>query len=252
MNISVNKTINYLKLMKTIKQISIFALLLFAVTSCFEDFTIRGNGVTETQVRTVAAFNKVKSSGDFEVQITKGDELEVLIDAEENILPYIGTSVTDNTLLIDIPGLHNVKNRMPMSVYITVPELMSVKQSGSGNISTDYFSAETMEFFISGSGSISSEVDAGVLYATISGSGSLLISGDSGESNLTISGSGNIDNSNLIVNKCNAFISGSGNMQVKALQSINAKISGSGNIYYYGNPIIELSISGSGKAIPAR
>ena len=252
MNISENKTINYLKLMKTIKHFSIFALLLFAATSCFEDFTIRGNGVTANQLRTVTAFNKVKSSGDFEVQITKGDQLEVLINAEENILPYISTSVTDNTLLIDIPGLHNVKNRMPMTVYITIPELISVKQSGSGNISADYFTAETMELFISGSGSISSAVDADVLYATISGSGSLLISGDSGESNLTISGSGNIDSSNLMVNKCNAHISGSGNMQVNALKSLYARISGSGNIYYYGNPNIELSISGSGKAIPTR
>ena len=238
--------------MKTIKQFSFFIVLLFAATSCFEDFSIHGNGVSATQARSVPGFDKVKSSGSFDVHITKGDELEVIVSAEENILPYIETSVSDNTLLIDIPGFHNVRNRLPMDVYITVPELRSVKQSGSGNITTDYFSTDRMDFFISGSGTISAQVDANVLDAGISGSGWLIIAGDANQSNLSISGSGNIDTSNLVVNNCSAHISGSGNMQVYAAKTIYAKISGSGNIYYIGSPAIELNVSGSGKVIPVR
>lgn len=236
--------------MKTIKQFSFFAFILFAATSCIEDFSIRGNGIEATETRIVSPFSKVISSGDFEVQIKKGDKLEVVVNAEENIIQYIETSVNDNTLLIDIPGWHNVKHRLPMNIYITVPELAGVKQSGSGNIITDYFSTDKMELFISGSGSISTIVDANVLEAGISGSGLLMISGDSNQSNLSISGSGNIDSSNLTVNYCNAHISGSGNMKVHAEKSLFAKISGSGNIYYTGNPGIEVSISGSGKVIP--
>lgn len=227
-------------------------MLLFAATSCLEEFSIHGNGISATQARSVSGFDKVKSSGSFDVHITKGDELEVLVSAEENILPYIETSVSDNTLLIDIRGLHNVKNRLPMEVYITIPELISVTQSGSGNIITDYFTAERMGFFISGSGSISTQVDANVVDAAISGSGWLLVTGDANQSNLSISGSGNIDSFNLEVNNCNAHISGSGNMQVNAEKSLYAKISGSGNVYYAGSPNIELNVSGSGKVVPVR
>lgn len=235
--------------MKTIKQLTFFAVLLFAATGCIDDFTIRGNGIAATQGRLVPVFDKVKSSGDFQVHITKGNELEVVINAEENLLPYIETSVSGNTLLIDIPGLHNVRNRLPMNVYITVPTLAGVKQSGSGNITTDYFSTDKMELFISGSGSISTAVDANIVDATISGSGWMKIAGDSNQSNLSISGSGNIDSYNLMVNYCNTNISGSGNVHVYALKSIYARISGSGNVFYTGTPIIETSISGSGKII---
>jgi hypothetical protein len=235
--------------MKTIKQFSFFALLLFAATSCIEEFNIRGNGVEATEERSVSMFNKIRTSGDFDIQIINGDELEVLVTAEENILPYIGTSVSNNTLLIDIQGMHNVKNRLPMSVLITVPQLVSVKQSGSGSITTDYFSGDEMEFSLSGSGSISADVDADLVVASISGSGWILITGDSKESELFISGSGNIDSSDLTVDNCNAHISGSGNMQVNATKFITAKISGSGNVYYKGNPVTDSNISGSGKLI---
>lgn len=235
--------------MKTIKQFTFYIVLLFAATSCIEDFTIRGNGIAATQGRLVPVFNKVISSGDFQVHITKGNEFEVVINAEENLLPYIETSVSGNTLLIDIQGLHNVRNRLPMNVYITVPTLTSIKQSGSGNITTDYFTTEKMQLFISGSGSISTAVDANLVEATISGSGWMKIAGDSNQSDLAISGSGNIDSYNLLVNYCNSNISGSGNMQVYVLKSIYARISGSGNVYYTGNPTIETNISGSGKII---
>ncbi len=235
--------------MKTIKQFSFFTLLLFAATSCIEEFNIRGNGVEATEERAVSMFNKIKSSGDFDIQIINGDELEVLVTAEENILPYIGTSVSNNTLQIDIQGMHNVRNRLPMSVLITVPQLVSVKQSGSGSITADYFSGDEMEFSLSGSGSISADVDADLVVASISGSGWILITGDSNESELNISGSGNIDSSELTVDNCNAHISGSGNMQVNALKLITARISGSGNVYYTGNPVTEANISGSGKLV---
>jgi hypothetical protein len=235
--------------MKTIKQFTFYTLLLLAATSCIDDITIRGNGIVATQGRSVSGFDKVMSSGNFEVHITKGNGFELVLNAEENILPYIETSISGNTLLIDIPGLHNVRNRLPMKVFITVPTLTGVKQSGSGNITTDYFTTDKMELFISGSGSISTAVDANIVDAFISGSGWLKIAGDANQSNLSISGSGNIDSYDLIVNNCDAIISGSGYMQVHAIQSIYAKISGSGNIYYSGNPDIETNISGSGKVI---
>lgn len=238
--------------MKTIKQLTVYSLLFVLATSCMEQFSIKGNGHDSTEERSVSAFNKVKSSGSFDIVITYGDNLEVLVNAEENIIPYIETSVSNNTLLIDIRGTNSVRNRLPMKVYITIPELAGVKQSGSGSITTDYFIAEKMELSISGSGSISTEVDADIVEAAISGSGWMLLSGNVGQSILNISGSGNINCSEMLVQSCNAHISGSGDMQVNAEESIYARISGSGSLYYQGNPKIETSISGSGKIIPAR
>ena len=196
--------------MKTIKQFSVYILLFFLATGCIDHLNIKGNGIEVTEERAVSSFNKVKSSGSFDVQIMNGDQMEVLVSAEENILPYIETSVSNHTLLIDIPGWNNVRNRLPMTVFITIPELESVKQSGSGTIVTDYFESEKVELFISGSGSIATEIDAEILEAGVSGSGWIMVSGNAIQSNLAISGSGNINSSELFVENCNAHISGQG------------------------------------------
>ncbi len=237
--------------MKTIKHLlfcSAFAMLL-ATTGCIEDFTIHGNGIEATEGRIVGEFSELKSSGSFDVHITEGVEYEVVVNAESNIIPYIETYVRGNTLEIDIRGLHNMKNRLPMEVFVTTPYMGSIKQSGSGIITSDYFTVEDFEVFISGSGRISTAVDANSINAGISGSGVLEITGVANMANYSISGSGKIESDNLSLNDCNAIISGSGDMYVNASESIDARISGSGNVYYYGNPSIETHISGSGRII---
>lgn len=239
--------------MKTIKHLFFYSALalLFANTSCIEDFTIRGNGIEASEGRMVSNFDKLKSSGSFDVHITNGDTYEVVVNAESNIVPYIETYVSGSTLNIDIRGMHNVKNRLPMEVYVTVPSLRSIKQSGSGNITSDFFTADKFELFISGSGKISAAVEADEVHASISGSGQLDISGEATTTNYSISGSGRIYSDNLDSHDCYAAISGSGDMYVNASNLINAHISGSGTLFYYGNPSLESHISGSGRIIKA-
>jgi hypothetical protein len=235
--------------MKTIKHLIFGSLLVLASTSCIDRFVIEGNGVVNSEERDLVSFSKVKSAGNFEVYITHGNTPEVVVEAEQTILPYIETSVSGGTLLIDIPGWNTVINHRPMKVFITTPYLESVKLSGSGSIETEYFETDVMEFFVSGSGSISSVVTADYIEAGISGSGSISISGDAGNTKFNISGSGSIYANNFACENCQAFISGSGNMRVFAVESLRVDISGSGNVYYKGNPDVDYHVSGSGKVI---
>lgn len=236
--------------MKTIKQLFFgAAILLFATTSCIDNFTIRGNGVNATDGRITNNFEKVKSSGDFDVHITNGDELEVVVSAEQNIIPYIETYVSGNTLNIDIRGMHNIKNSLPMEVFVTLPHLEGLKLSGSGVITTDYFYSDNFDINISGSGYISAAIDVEKVDASVSGSGKLELAGVASNADFDISGSGKIDAYDLALSNCDAKISGSGDMWVNVEQNLYAKISGSGTIFYYGNPSIESHISGSGKLI---
>ena len=236
--------------MKTIKQFFIGAIaLLFATTSCIEDFTIRGNGIPISEGRITNGFSEVKSEGAFNVHITNGDDFEIIVNAESNILPYIETDVSNHKLRIYIRGIHSVHNRLPMEVFITTPYLEGILQSGSGIITTDYFTTGHFDAVVSGSGSIETAVDATTIDALISGSGNLIISGEANDADLAISGSGKIDGYDLSILDCDAKISGSGNLWVKVERFLIATISGSGNVYYYGTPDIETHISGSGDVI---
>ena len=234
--------------MKQIFFLAAFGLLL-TTTGCWDDFTISGNGIQATENRIITEFNELKSSGSFDVHITNGDNYEVVVVAESNIISYIDTYVSGSTLHLDIRGIHNVRNHLPMEVYVTTPQMKSIKQSGSGAITTGYFEADNYELFISGSGSITTAVDATLINAGVSGSGKIKISGTATQTNFSISGSGKINSYDLAAHNCDAHISGSGNMYVSASDFIKATISGSGNVFYIGNPSRETHISGSGKLI---
>jgi hypothetical protein len=236
--------------MKTVKLLILGTIvLLFSATGCIENFTIHGNGIEATEARITSDFKKVKSSGEYDVHITYGEEHEVVVKAESNLIPYIETNVSGSSLNIDVRGLHNLRNRLPMEVYITTPNLEGVKQSGSGEITTDYFYSDDFDIALSGSGNITVAVETEKIDASISGSGKIAVSGVAEDARFSISGSGNIDAYDLMLETCNAKISGSGDMWVSVENFLHATISGSGNIFYYGNPGVETHISGSGNVI---
>lgn len=235
--------------MKTIK-LFIFSLLtlLIGATGCIHD-TIEGNGVRATEGRTALNFDKVKSSGAFDVHITKGNDYELIVSAEENIMPAIETSVSNGILNLDIRNNTNIRSDLPIEIFITTPELEGVKLSGSGKITTDYFECQQMDINLSGSGTISTACDADKVNVAISGSGSVEISGKANKTELNISGSGNIEASYLNSEACYSKISGSGDVWISVDKYLRASISGSGNVFYYGQPELNKNISGSGKVI---
>lgn len=237
--------------MKTIKQFIYLSslVLLSGASSCIDDIMIKGNGIQASEARIVSVFEKVKSSGSFEVHVTQGDETNAIISADENLLQYIETSVSDNTLNIDIRGTHSVQNRLPMEIFITTPVLEGVKLSGSGIITTDYFKSNEMDVILSGSGIIKTAFDANKADVLISGSGKVELSGNVNKADLKISGSGNIDALDLLTKDCDTATSGSGDMWISVDRLLDAKISGSGNVFFSGESAVESHISGSGKII---
>nr|WP_321358503.1 head GIN domain-containing protein [uncultured Draconibacterium sp.] len=254
--------------MKTIKLFIYGLATIFSATSCIDDFTVEGNGIRGTESRIVTDFEKVKSSGKFEVHISEAQSNDVVISAEENLLQYIETYVSGETLHIDVKGIRDLKNRLPMEVFISTPTLKGIKQSGSGIITTDYFVSNEMDIVLSGSGSIitafeAEEVDAllsgsGTIEFSgfaddadfvISGSGTIEFSGFADDADFVISGSGTIDAHQLDLYNYTTSTSGSGDMYVTVSRNLRSNISGSGNVFYYGNPGIETHISGSGSVI---
>ncbi len=237
--------------MKTSK----LTFLLFSVLiplifhSCTDGFIIRGNGLEDSEVRHTSSFTQVKSCGAFDVHITNSDTYEVIVSAETNILSYIETEVSGNTLKIYIQGCHITRNTLPMEVFISTPVLEGVRQSGSGSVTTGFFTSPEFAVSISGSGSIETAVDCHQFRTTISGSGDLHVAGIADYANITISGSGRVDAYDLLMQNCDALISGSGDLFVHVENSLDSNISGSGSVFYMGDPEINQHISGSGKII---
>lgn len=213
--------------------------------------TIKGNGNNVTIERNTGDYDGVAVSGWFDVDLVSGNEGEITLTGEENLLEYIITEVKDGKLVIKTEKGVNLKtSNWKSGIHITVPveSISSVSMSGSGDIvgktkiKTDYFKTA-----MSGSGDITLDLDVQNISASMSGSGDITLSGDTTNFEATISGSGDIEAYDLEADNVDATISGSADIQVTANKSLKARVSGSGDISYKGNPEkVNTKTSGSG------
>jgi hypothetical protein len=138
--------------MKSINRIialGAIAVLIFT-TGCIDELLVDGDGISANEARLTNEFSKIKSEGAFDIHITPGDEFDILVKAESNLIPYIETDVNGSTLRIHTRGLRDLRNTLPMEIYITAPFIGEIKQSGSGNITTGDFEGNHFEYAISG------------------------------------------------------------------------------------------------------
>ncbi|MFA6923342.1 MAG: head GIN domain-containing protein [Bacteroidales bacterium] len=218
-------------------------------TSCHKFWQIEGNHHVITQTRNVSEFNEIVSEGDFDVAVVNDSTKELSVEAEENLLPFIETYVSNNKLIVRTKRNKNIKNHYRIIINVRSPQISGLHLSGSGKIKADTLKANEINIKLSGSGNINLAAKCGTINAYISGSGEINISGTSDKTNFDISGSGNINSYLLSQNSCYADIDGSGNIYASVEKYISVDISGSGNLHYYGNPAVETHIKGSGKVI---
>ena len=247
--------------MKTIKLKMI--VVLFALLS-FSAFA------QNNETRQLEGFNRVHSSGFFDVELTKGDKEEAKIVANNFDLSKLIMEVEGGTLKIYKEKYYRTRWNAKVKIYLTYKQIDGLKNSGSGDLlcKSDVEGGEAW-FKSSGSGNIKVEgtikaddvkaqnsgsgniyfekVIAKSLFMEKSGSGNFGVgSGSVGKEQLTSSGSGNIKTEGLVSNVCYVKISGSGNAGVNASDELKAQVSGSGNIRYRGNPQLNSKVSGSG------
>lgn len=215
--------------------------------------TIKGNGETKKETREVSSFTAINAQGSMEIKIDYGNSGTISVEADENLLPYIETTVEDGRLSIKPKKNVNLNSRSGIVVYVSMTQIKSLKLSGSGNISGSgaFTNDTTTDFSVSGSGNLSLDFDTfKELDLSVSGSGNIKLKGASSMISAKISGSGNIDCSNTSSHDVVAKVSGSGNIKVDANNSIDAQINGSGNVFYKGDAQkINRKMSGSGKVI---
>lgn len=211
---------------------------------------IIGEGPTVTQNRTVSDFSSVSFNIPGILQVTQEPGYKLSIDAQQNILDLIQTSINGTDLNIYFDRDKRIGSHDKIILRVSAPLFHGLSLSGSGDIkSNSQLQTSSLRLNISGSGSImlaGAEV-SGTLESVISGSGNIQANtGSAGNGKFSISGSGGINMLGLTFKTAEAHISGSGNVKATVTDELDAHISGSGSVYYYGNPTISTHISGSG------
>lgn len=212
---------------------------------------IKGNGNVVTVKRTTSDYDGVSVGGSFDVVLVKGKEGNIIIEGEENIIPYIETEVKGNTLKIKFEKNINVRTTKRLTVTVTYEDIEKVSMGGSGNITSEgTIKSDDFSASLGGSGNITLDVDADEISSNIGGSGNIKLSGSSNEFTCSIAGSGSIKAYDLSTGTLYATIAGSGSIRTTVKTKIKAKVVGSGSVYYKGNPkYVDSKSVGSGDVI---
>lgn len=230
--------------------VSIIAVL--TLCSCTADTVgVRGSGAITREERPVEGIRGVTLATLGEMTIELGEQELLVIEAEDNLLPYLETEVRGGMLTIDATTGTNLRPTRPVHYYLIVGSLEALSITSSGNIDAPALEAELFTAEVSSSGNLHvAGLDADRVRVEISSSGSVTIDGGQvAEQDIVISSSGDYQAGELRCERAGTRISSSGDATIWVTDSLDANLSSSGDVNYYGRPEISQTMSSSGRIV---
>lgn len=231
-------------------------LLLFLVSFSYlanansENKSVKNNKNTIDETRPVTGFSGVSSAGSYHIFISMGSTESLRLEGDAEDIAEVETKVENGVLKISRKNKLNRKSwtrTHNVNIYIEAKTINSLTLAGSGDINVSgTIHTEKLTNTISGSGSISLEMNVRNYVALISGSGEIKAAGKAEKSLVSIAGSGEFHGESLKSDEADLKLSGSGDIDIFVNKNLKAAISGSGDIRYGGNPNVSYTKSGSG------
>jgi hypothetical protein len=218
--------------------------------------TVRGSGRVTEEERPVSGITGVELATFGDLTIEVGDEEELRIQAEENLIPYFETEMRNGTLVIKQRQNVRIVSYKPVNFYLTVKEkeLESIEISGSGDVRAPDLEAERFSITVTGSGDLRMEdLEAGRVKARLTGSGDLRMGNlDADTLDVRLSGSGDTAMDDLSANTLEVGMTGSGSLDIDGgeVERQDVTITGSGSYRARGLESVEADVrlTGSGSA----
>jgi hypothetical protein len=218
--------------------IFIIPLILLITTAC--SITIAspelhkeiGSGNVVTQQRDVSGFDQVKFGGVGILTITQGSQETLTIEADDNVIDHIRTTVFNNQLSITLEPNFNFTTPEEIHFSLSVKDLSRLELSGFGDIYLDKLKSDSFVIKLSGSGNLNlGEVESNSMDVTVSGFGNIDLDDlTTGDLTILLSGSGNLRFSKVQADRLYTTVSGFGSAELGGqINDIRVEIKGAGN-----------------------
>ncbi len=221
--------------MKSVRLIySIFFLIPLLFTSCYFDFDDNDDvgfvgGSIISEKRYMPSFELIDQNSAANITIVQSQNYMVEIIAPRSALPFIETEVFNNRLIISSSRVF--QPRKPVEIIVYAPVLSEIELSGVGNAYLDEYYSDFP------------------LKLSLLGVGNVELSGRLDQLIIHHSGAGNLNAYDMLVENCDVYLDGVGNIEVFVREYLYADITGAGNIYFRGRPFTEHIITGLGRLI---
>lgn len=236
--------------MTTLAKFAIAVLMALFLSSCVFDMGFgegkRGNGVVAKDDRQVTQdFTAVSASEGLDVYVSQGDDFEIMVEADENIIDLIGTDIKNGKLRI-----HAIENigRATKMVYVTLPTITELSaSSGSDLITKNMIRANKISLGASSGAGMKIELVAEDVDADASSGADIRIVGEATLFYADASSGADINAREFSVKTCRADASSGADISVNVSESLVADASSGADIRYSGEARVESkkSVSGS-------
>lgn len=186
---------------------------------------VAGSGNRQVQKRGVPSFTSIRSEGAFDIDVVSQQQLSLEIEADDNLLPLISTTVSSNVLYIK--NSRSVSVREPIRIRIGVPDLEAISASGAGTIEIEKLKNSKFEIDVNGAPTID-------------------VSGDTETLKIEANGAAKIDAHRLHASDATVNSNGVSKIVVHAKNKLDVTVSGPSKVTYEGDPVLSKHVNGPG------
>lgn len=197
----------------------------------------RGNGNVISEERPVTSnFTEVRGSSGLDVYLTHGETPQIIVEADENLLPYIETEIEGGKLKISTSG--NIGRSTAKKVFVTFTELNRIEASSGAEVVTNsVVESQNLSLRSSSGADLEVSVFSENLIAKASSGAEMVISGKASNLEADASSGSEIEAKDLKVITCKAEASSGAEVIVNVKDRLTTNATSGGEINYYGNPV---------------
>jgi hypothetical protein len=229
-------------------------MLCGATSLSAQDKTIRAGAMTTT-TKTLPSFNAIDVSSAFHVNLSKGKQQAVSIEAPENFISYYQIEVRNNVLYIELnKNANNLSLNGDMgTISITCENLKSIQLSGASELrGSGSFTAEKFTLDLSGASELVMDLETKELHCDISGASKATLNGTvNGSMKLDVSGAACFKGYDLETTNAVCDMSGAGKAELKVNSKLQVDASGASSLSYKGD-VSNVTVDASGASHVAR
>jgi hypothetical protein len=235
---------------------------------------LQGSGSVIMETREVSNFEQVDVCCGMQLVLTQGEQEQLVLEGDDNILPEIETIVRGGTLNVhfrrNLGGLRLRLSR-PVIVHLQMATIYGITISGGGSLETDRIETDRIETdrvtmeFSGGSQGMIGALQAGIATLNASGGGQIdidnltvdtlnlevsgggrttIVEGVATGQRVVISGGSRYLASGVESQTATLEVSGGGEAEVWVTEALRVQASGGSDVVYSGNPSIEQELSG--------
>jgi hypothetical protein len=216
--------------------------------------SVSGSGtVTSTPIQVPASgFSRLEVSSSFDVTVSFGDQENVTLRVDDNVVGHLDVGVSDGTLHVGLESGTSVRDAT-LHADVTARTLSSIDMSGASQVHlSDVLTGERVEVVVSGAGRLDGTARVDLAKLELSGGSNAKLSGSAGRLEVTESGASQLDAVDLDVSDLAIDLSGASTADVSVTETISAGVSGASSLRYRGSPTFtRREVSGGSSIKPA-